>query len=231
MPEICAARSSYARRCAGSCSRTPGSRSTPTAEFSVLDARRRAGAGRASFLRSRERAAPGGRGDGRSARADRDRGARGDGRRLVEPAQGLPGLGLRVGVHRHREEPFAPVVLDGLVWQPREGARLPPAPPALISTSAHGHVRVGGRAAELVVVPLRHVRARDVRVVDPEVRHPRHDLGRQGLVEALVAGARWPIRRARRSGRAVRRRSGCRGCRPSRRAPSPVTASARRASS
>ena len=120
----------------------------------VLGARHRrvAGADRASLLRSRERPRsrrPRGR---RSARADRDRGARRDGRRLVEPAQGVPGLGLRVGVHRHREEPLAAVVLDGVVRQPREGARLPRAPPAL-SGSAHGDVRVGGRAAELVVTP------------------------------------------------------------------------------
>ena len=179
MRKICATRSSYARRSAGFCSRTPGSRSTPDGR--VLGARRRRVRGRGSSFISpgtQATSSRSGRGDGGRARADRDRGARGDGRRLVEPAQGMPRLGLRVGVHRHREEPFASVVLDGLVRQPREGARLPRAPPAPL-TSAHGHVRVGGRAAELVVLPLGHVRARDVRVVDPEVRHPRDDLGRQ----------------------------------------------------
>ena len=46
-------------------------------------------------------------------------------RRLVGPAQGLPRRRLRVGVHRPREEPLAGLVLDAIVREPREGARLP----------------------------------------------------------------------------------------------------------
>ena len=109
-------------------------------QFAVLDAAASTGTRRAHFSATRA-SSSGCRGDGRCARADRDRCARGDGRRLLEPAEGMSRLGLRVGVHRYREEPLAPVVLDGVLRQPREGARLPRAPPALNQLSSRQRVR------------------------------------------------------------------------------------------
>ena len=164
------------------------SRSTEDEAYEVLDGAARRARVELCFERcSGSELVPAADGVDGASRPHRDRRARRDGRRLVAAAQGLPGLRLRVGVHRHGAQPLARVVLDGLVRQPREGARLPRAAP-LGRALAHGDVRVGGRAAELVVLPLRDVRPDEVRDVLPQVRHPRHDLGHERLVEALVAG-------------------------------------------
>ena len=112
----------------------------------VLGARRRPQRGRGSSLHFSGHESdllPARRGDGRRARADRDRRARGDGRRLVEPAQGVPGLGLRVGVHRHREEPLAG---SGARWGRAATARRRAPSASATGTDRRSSLSLPGRA-------------------------------------------------------------------------------------
>ena len=116
-------RAGSARRSAASCSRTTAMNVRTESALSAQPGRG-AGAPGAALRSGRKRAAraAGGRGRRRARTARRDRRRR-DGGRDLEPAQGLPGRSLRLGVLRPRAQPLAPVVLDGGVRQPHEGAR------------------------------------------------------------------------------------------------------------
>ena len=227
----CAGRSSCARRSGSSCSSTPASRSTGTRPPECSTERRAAARIELCFEQCSGALTPAATGvDAALGRLVIARPPR-HGRRLMGTAEGLPGLGLRVGVHRQRPQPLPRLVLDEVVRQPREGPRLPRAAPALRLATRHGDVRVRGEALNWSYPHC--VTFGPTMWATFCKRYGTH--GTTFVISlrssALVAGE---TRLAGQRAAAVElrsRRSGRRGCCPSARATSPARAGGRRASS
>jgi Putative stress-induced transcription regulator len=114
----------------------PGTRATGVElrrAIATRPGRGRRSRGGGALVRPGRRLRPPGTDRGRVHSPGRRRGGRSPSCRLVagdvagdvEPTESVPGERLRVGVLRLEPQPIGPLVLDGGLWQPREGSRAP----------------------------------------------------------------------------------------------------------